>query len=199
MLGPKSVGAARVSPLRVSAGALAKLQVLLGDITRCQVDAIVNAANEALAGGGGVDGAIHAAAGPKLLQACLAVPEIQPGVRCPTGEARITSGYELAARFVVHTVGPIWYGGGRRERELLASCYRSALQLGLQYRLESLAFPAISTGVFGYPLEQACDVAVNELASLLENAAGLQRVLLVAFDTETERALQQALGRLSVS
>ena len=172
---------------------LRRLEVRLGDITRCYVDAIINAANESLLGGGGVDGAIHQAAGPGLVEACRALPEVSPGVRCPPGEARITSGFELPARFVIHTVGPVWRGGGQGERELLASCYSTAVELAVRHQLSSLAFPAISTGIFGYPLEAACEVAVITLASALEGATGLDSVVLVAFDKRTEQALARAV------
>src|SRR2546426_453587 len=125
-----------------------------GDLTRARVDAIVNAANERMLGGGGVDSAIHRAAGPDLLAACRAVPEVRPGVRCQTGESRITPGFRLRARHVIHTVGPIWRGGTVGEPELLASCYRSALKLAREHGVRAIAFPAISCGVFGYPVPQ---------------------------------------------
>jgi O-acetyl-ADP-ribose deacetylase (regulator of RNase III) len=138
------------------------LEVVEADITRLQVDAIVNAANEALAGGGGVDGAIHRAAGPGLPAACRAIPLVRPFVRCPTGAARITPGFDLPARYIIHTVGPVWHGGGRSEAELLASCYRESLRLACEHDARSIAFPAISCGVFGYPLEAATRIAVAE-------------------------------------
>jgi O-acetyl-ADP-ribose deacetylase len=174
------------------AASLDKIDVVVGDITRLAVDAIVNAANEALAGGGGVDGAIHRAAGPELLAACQALPSTAPGVRCPTGEARITPGFRLAARWVIHTVGPVWHGGGAREAELLASCYERSIALATLHDAGSLAFPAISTGVFGYPLDQACLVAVRTLATVLPGAPSIRRVSLVAFDTRTAGALRTA-------
>src|SRR6058998_3210849 len=121
-----------------------QLEAILADITSLEVDAIVNAANERMLGGGGVDGAIHRAAGRQLYEACLAIPEVRPGVRCPAGESRITPGFNLSARHVIHTVGPIWRGGGHGEAELLASCYRSALALARQHQARSIAFPAIS-------------------------------------------------------
>ena len=173
--------------------ALKRLEVRLGDITRCYVDAIVNAANESLLGGGGVDGAIHRAAGSGLAEACRALPEVSPGVRCPPGEARITSGYELPARFVIHTVGPVWRGGHEGEKELLASCYSRTVELAVRHQLSSLAFPAISTGIFAYPLEAACEVAVTTLAAALEAATGIDNVVLVAFDRRTEQALARAV------
>ncbi|HKH70823.1 MAG TPA: O-acetyl-ADP-ribose deacetylase, partial [Vicinamibacterales bacterium] len=131
------------------------LRVVRGDITKLDVDAIVNAANTGLLGGGGVDGAIHRAAGPELLAACRALSEVRPGVRCPTGEARITPGFRLKARYVIHAVGPVWNGGEFHEPELLASCYRSSLILARAHGLRSIAFPAISCGIYGYPLDHA--------------------------------------------
>src|SRR6476660_5362267 len=135
-----------------------RIEVVEGDITKLKVDAIVNAANERMLGGGGVDGAIHRAAGPELLEECRRLPEVRPGVRCPTGEARITGGYRLPAKYVIHTVGPVWDGGGYGEDELLASCYRNALALGKQKGVKSIAFPAISTGVYGFPVERAAKI-----------------------------------------
>lgn len=139
------------------------LEILQADLTTLCVDAIVNAANPSLLGGGGVDGAIHRAAGPELLAACRALPEVAPGVRCPTGEARITPGYALPARHVIHTVGPVWRGGGAGEAELLAACYRACLALAHRHRLGVLAFPAISCGAYGYPPLAAARIAVAEL------------------------------------
>jgi len=175
-----------------SQAALARIEVVVGDITRAAVDAIVNAANEALAGGGGVDGAIHDAAG--VHAACRALPEVAPGVRCPTGEARITAGFRLRARHIIHTVGPVWLGGARREPELLASCYRRSIELAREHQLATLAFPAISTGIFGYPLEAACRVAVATLAGALADSPHITRVCLYAFSEPTAQALRQALA-----
>ncbi len=141
------------------------LRIIQADITTLGVDAIVNAANETLLGGGGVDGAIHRAAGPRLLAACRAMPEVRPGVRCPTGEARMTPGFDLPARHVIHTVGPVWRGGTDGEAGLLASCYRHAFTLAREAGLRSIAFPAISCGVYGYPAEAAAAVAVNAFAT----------------------------------
>lgn len=138
-----------------------RIEVIEDDITQLPLDAIVNAANETLLGGGGVDGAIHRAAGPGLLAECLGLPELSPGVRCPTGEARITGGHALPARHVIHTVGPVWHGGSHGEAGLLAACYRNALALAAVHGVDSIAFPAISCGVFGYPIEQAVPLAVR--------------------------------------
>ena len=139
------------------------IRILNTDITELRVDAIVNAANETLLGGGGVDGAIHRAAGPALLNACRALPQVRPGVRCPTGEARLTEGFALPARFIIHTVGPVWQGGDEGEPALLAACYRNVLAIFEAQSLASIAFPAISCGVFGYPPEQAALIALGEI------------------------------------
>jgi O-acetyl-ADP-ribose deacetylase (regulator of RNase III) len=172
-----------------------KLEVVLGDITRLTVDTVVNAANERMLGGGGVDGAIHRAAGPRLLQACRALPEVRPGVRCPTGEARITAGFELPAKHVIHTVGPVWSGGQRGEPELLAACYRNSLQLAGEHGLRSIAFPAISCGVYGYPLEAAARIAVSTVRAQAERTMGSAEVLLVAFNEALRATLLEALTR----
>ena len=166
------------------------IEIVRGDITTLQVDAIVNAANERMLGGGGVDGAIHRAAGRELYDACLAVPEVRPGVRCPTGQSRITPGFNLAARYVIHTVGPIWGGGQDGEPGLLASCYRTALELARQHRARSIAFPAISCGVYGYPLEAAAAIAVRETRS---RQAEFDQIVLVAFDVEVHGALNRSI------
>lgn len=144
------------------------ITVEIADLTTLAVDAIVNAANVTLLGGGGVDGAIHRAAGPELLAACRALPEVEPGVRCPTGEARITPGFRLPARFVIHTVGPVWHGGTHGEPALLAACYRHSVELATSYDLHTLAFPAISCGVYGYPTERAAQVSVQALRDALQ-------------------------------
>jgi O-acetyl-ADP-ribose deacetylase (regulator of RNase III) len=141
---------------------MSEISVIEGDITQLRVDAIVNAANETLLGGGGVDGAIHRAAGPRLVAACRELPQVRPNLRCPTGQARITPGFDLPARFVIHTVGPVWHGGTRGEPDLLASCYRQCLQLAREHGVRSIAFPAISCGVYGYPLDAAAAIAVRE-------------------------------------
>jgi O-acetyl-ADP-ribose deacetylase (regulator of RNase III) len=163
------------------------IEVVQEDITTLEVDAIVNAANERMLGGGGVDGAIHRAAGPGLLEACRAIPEVTPGVRCRTGDARITPGFRLPARYVIHTVGPVWRGGTAGEPQLLASCYRSSLALAREHRIGSIAFPAIGCGVYGYPVDRAAAIAVRE------TRAFPGRVLLVAFDERTCSALESAL------
>jgi O-acetyl-ADP-ribose deacetylase (regulator of RNase III) len=177
-----------------SSSASSKLRVELGDITTLAVDAIVNAANEWLLGGGGVDGAIHAAAGSQLLQACCQLPEVRPGVRCPPGEARITPGFALPARFVIHTVGPVWRGGQHGERKLLAACYRSILALCHAHGIRSLAIPAISCGVFGFPTAQASAIAVHEIGLAVANGLPVDEIILVAFDAETHAIISQAVG-----
>ena len=151
------------------------------DITTLAVDAIVNAANETLLGGGGVDGAIHRAAGPGLLAECRALPQVRPGVRCPTGEARITAGHALPARWVIHTVGPVWHGGDHGEADLLAACYRNVLALAQAHGIASLAFPAISCGVYGYPVEAATRVALRSVQAALPQAPRLRQVLFACF------------------
>jgi O-acetyl-ADP-ribose deacetylase len=166
------------------------IEIVKADITTLPVDAIVNAANERMLGGGGVDGAIHRAAGPELLDACWKVPEVRPGVRCPTGESRTTPAFRLPARYVIHTVGPVWRGGRYGEAELLASCYRSALTSGREHDVRSIAFPAISCGVYGYPVGQAAEIAVREIRRF--ETTSPSRVLLVAFDDVVLTALRRA-------
>lgn len=173
-----------------------KIEVWQGDITTLAVDAIVNAANESLLGGGGVDGAIHRAAGPQLLDACRALPEIRPGMRCPTGEVRQTPAFELPARHVLHTVGPVWQDGLRDEPALLANCYWKSLQLAEKLDLESIAFPAISCGVFGYPLHQAAHIAATETLTWQRSHRQPRRIILVAYNAATYKAYQSALAAL---
>ncbi|MBU0673924.1 MAG: O-acetyl-ADP-ribose deacetylase [Proteobacteria bacterium] len=165
-----------------------RINLIEADITTLAVDAIVNAANPSLLGGGGVDGAIHRTAGPELLAACRTIGG------CPTGEARITKGYRLPARFVIHTVGPIWHGGTRGEPELLAACYRNCFILAHTHHLNTLAFPAISTGVYGYPKDQAAVIAIQETRVALEKNQALRKVLMVCFNQETRLAYEAALG-----
>lgn len=167
--------------------------MLVGDITRISVDVIVNAANERMLGGGGVDGAIHAAAGPELVEACRAVPEVRSGVRCPTGEARLTPAFRLPARFVVHTVGPIWRGGRQGEPDLLAACYRESLTLALAQGATSIAFPAISTGIYAYPMPAASEIAVRECDTFLTQHRSFGQIYLVAFREEDAEALRRAV------
>jgi len=170
------------------------VEVLVGDITRQPVDAIVNAANSSLLGGGGVDGAIHRAAGPELLEACRKLHGCRPG------EAKITPGFRLPARFVVHTVGPVWHGGGQGEAAVLADCYRRSLELAADHGLASIAFPAISTGAYGYPREAAAETAVKTVTTFLSAAPHrLNRVVFCCFDqasADLHRAKLQALNEI---
>jgi O-acetyl-ADP-ribose deacetylase len=165
-----------------------RIQVLQGDITQQKVEAIVNAANESLLGGGGVDGAIHRAAGPQLLEECRALGG------CKTGQCKITKGYRLPAEWVIHTVGPIWRGGRHREEELLASCYRSCLELAVEKGIKSVAFPSISTGAYGFPLEKAAIIASSTIQNFLSQSGLIERVAMVCFDPETFSIYQEAFG-----
>lgn len=163
-----------------------RLRALVADITTLDVDAIVNAANDALAPGGGVCGAIHRAAGPELAAACATIGG------CPTGEARVTPGFRLPARWVIHAVGPVWHGGGAGEADLLASAYRSSLRLAGAQGLRSIALPAISTGVYGYPLREAAGVAVRAVRSALEECPGVAEVTFACFSPEALAAYRTA-------
>jgi O-acetyl-ADP-ribose deacetylase (regulator of RNase III) len=163
------------------------IEVVQGDITKLAVDAIVNAANSSLLGGGGVDGAIHRAAGPELVAECRLIGG------CPTGEARITRGYRLPAKHVIHTVGPVWRGGANGEPALLASCYRNSLSLAVANGVRSIAFPAISCGIYGYPIEDACAISVRETRAFLAETNAIERVLFVAFSAEVAEAWRAVL------
>ena len=165
----------------------ARIEAFEGNITTLAVDAVVNAANRALLGGGGVDGAIHRAAGPGLLEECRRLGG------CPTGEARITGGYALPARHVIHTVGPVWRGGGHREDDLLESCYRESLRLASEHGLRTIAFPAISTGVYGFPVPRAARIAVRAVAAGLAEHPSLARAVLCCFGSESREAHRRAL------
>lgn len=166
-----------------------RIEIVSSDITRLPVDAIVNAANRSLLGGGGVDGAIHRAAGPELLAECRTLGG------CETGQAKITRGYRLPARHVIHTVGPIWQGGNQGEPELLAACYRNGLKLAVANGVRTIAFPAISCGVYGYPLDEAARIAVREVRQFLAGDDRIEAVYLVCFGGEVFEAYQQALGQ----
>jgi len=157
---------------------LAKIELIQEDITSQNVDAIVNAANTSLLGGGGVDGAIHHAAGKQLYEECKTLNG------CPTGEAKITKGYNLPAKYVIHTVGPVWKGGNNNEETLLANCYKNSLNLAKQYNLKTIAFPNISTGVYHFPKELAAEIAIREVKLFLEQDNTLEKVLFVCFDKE---------------
>lgn len=167
------------------------IEVIKSDITQLVVDAVVNAANSTLRGGGGVDGAIHRAAGPQLLVECIKLGG------CPTGEAKITKGYNLKARYVIHAVGPIWYGGNANESDLLASCYQKSLLLAVENSCTSIAFPNISTGVYGFPKELAADIAIHEVQSFLFTNKSISQVLFCCFDSENYLIYKHLLNKLS--
>ncbi len=167
-----------------------RIEIIQGDITRSDADAIANAANTSLLGGGGVDGAIHRAAGPQLLAECRTLHG------CETGRAKITRGYNLKAKYVLHTPGPVWSGGGHGEAEKLAGCYRSCLELASQYGCKTVDFPSISTGVYGYPVDKAARVAVSTIADYLASHGEIERVRMVCFDARTKAAYDAALSEL---
>jgi O-acetyl-ADP-ribose deacetylase (regulator of RNase III) len=169
---------------------MGKIEAILGDITKQNVDAIVNAANCSLLGGGGVDGAIHRAAGPELLEECRTLNG------CKTGQAKITKGYKLPAKYVIHTPGPVWHGGKSKEEELLASCYRSCLKLAVENGCKTVDFPSISTGVYHFPLEKAAGIAIGTIAEFLKTAPEIERVRMVCFDQRTKEYYDKALAQL---
>jgi O-acetyl-ADP-ribose deacetylase (regulator of RNase III) len=166
---------------------MTKITAIHDDITRIGADAIVNAANTSLLGGGGVDGAIHRKAGPKLLEECRRLGG------CKTGDARITKGYDLPSRYVIHAVGPVWHGGGRGEAELLASCYRNSLKLAVENGLKVIAFPSISTGAYGYPIEQAAEIAVRTAKAFLQESGGIEEIIFVLFSASDLKVYQSIL------
>lgn len=164
------------------------IKVIPGDITKIEVDAIVNAANNTLLGGGGVDGAIHKAAGPELLEECRRLNG------CETGKAKLTKGYKLPAKYVIHTVGPIWHGGKENEDRLLADCYRNSLQLAVENGIKTIAFPSISTGAYRFPLKRAARIAMLEISGFLEENSSIEKVFMVCFDEKTLEAYTEALA-----
>lgn len=168
----------------------AEIEIIQGDITKLQVAAIVNAANTRLLGGGGVDGAIHRAAGPRLQEECRSLNG------CPTGEAKITDGYRLPAAKVIHTVGPVWHGGIQDEPEQLANCYRNSLRLAATAELATIAFPSISTGIYGYPIEQACRIAISEALDFLQSPSSLTKIIFCCFSNQDVECYQRTLEEL---
>jgi O-acetyl-ADP-ribose deacetylase (regulator of RNase III) len=182
-----------MTPVASATAGTARLEICVADITTLDVDAIVNAANRSLLGGGGVDGAIHRAAGPQLLDACRKLGG------CDTGSAKMTPAFKLKARHVIHAVGPVWHGGDQGEDELLASCYRTALDLAARHKLGSIAFPAISTGVYAFPADMAARIAVGTVvAELAEDARGIARVVFCCFSADSARYHQDAFDALGL-
>jgi len=170
-----------------------KIEIIRGDITKQRVDAIVNAANSSLMGGGGVDGAIHRAGGSAIREECKKIVAKQGG--CPTGEAVITTGGSLPARFVIHTVGPVWNGGKNNEQEKLSNCYKNSLRLALENKLETIAFPNISTGIYGYPKKEAAQIAIRTVAAVLEKDHTITKVYFVCFDEENFQLYRSLLSK----
>lgn len=166
---------------------MSKIELIQDDITKLEVDAIVNAANKSLLGGGGVDGAIHRAAGKELLEECKTLNG------CETGEAKITKGYHLPAKFVIHTVGPVWHGGQNKESELLANCYKNSLNLALKNNIKTIAFPNISTGVYGFPKDKAAETAIKTVTDFLGHTNQIEKVYFVCFDNENYSLYQELL------
>ena len=171
-------------------GVKERMEIVEGDITKQKADAIVNAANPTLLGGGGVDGAIHRAAGPELLEECKKIGG------CPTGEARVTKGYRLPAKWVIHTVGPVWRGGNANEDKLLASCYKNSLKAAKEIGAKTVAFPSISTGAYGFPMERACEIALKEVAKFLENDDFIEKVIFVTFGKDAYNIYKETFKRL---
>jgi len=172
---------------------IGRIEMVEGDITEQKVDAIVNAANTSLLGGGGVDGAIHRAAGPELLEECRRLKG------CPTGEAKITQGYKLPARWVIHTVGPVWHGGKSREDELLANCYKNSFSLAEEHNIKTIAFPSISTGVYRFPIVRASCIALNQTKIFLSKNTTLEKVVFVCFSRNDYEVYQEAFKKQSLS
>ena len=165
-----------------------RIEILKGDITKLKIDAIVNAANTSLLGGGGVDGAIHRAAGSKLIEECKTLNG------CETGDAKITNGYNLPAKYVIHTVGPVWNGGDHNEDKLLSNCYTTSLKLAVENKIKAIAFPAVSTGVYGFPLERAARIAVKTILDFLNSDKSIKKVIFVCFDHKTYQTYEHTLG-----
>ncbi len=168
-----------------------RIDIVHGDITKLKVDAIVNAANSSLLGGGGVDGAIHRTAGPELLEYCKKLNG------CPTGEAKISPGFKLSAKFVIHTVGPVWRGGNYDEEKLLSNCYKNSLQLAVKNNVKTIAFPAISTGIYGYPVEEATKIAVKVVSEFLKADDSIEKVIFVCFDSTTYDIYEKSISKMS--